>query len=315
MPARLRHIAVLATLLGLACKPPESSSTPSEPPPPTEPAPAPALDTAEVPETTNTGILEEQDFAALHQLTDEKAPAPKGEELELAGARVYLSLPENAEAPLPAVVVIHEWWGLNEHIKHWTDRLAEDGYAALAVDLYGGQVATDRETALALMKGVDEARAKEILDAAHQFLAKDDRVKADKRGVVGWCFGGGWSLQQALNHPDLDAAVVYYGRLETDPKVLGTISAPVMGVFGNQDAGIPPAAVDAFADAMKDAGKSLTVYRYDAQHAFANPSSGRYNPEAAASAWGHAREFFAEHLKREAGGSDVEGCPTCKADD
>ncbi|MEM7154402.1 MAG: dienelactone hydrolase family protein [Myxococcota bacterium] len=305
MPARLCHIACLATLLGLACKPPGTPTEPTEEPLP-QPVPAPALDTAEVPETTNTGILDEADFAALHQLTDDKAPLPRGEELELAGARVYLSLPAEATAPLPAVVVIHEWWGLNEHIKHWTDRLAEDGYAALAVDLYGGQVATDRETALALMKGVDEARAQEILAAAHQFLADDGRVKADKRGVVGWCFGGGWSLQHALSHPDLDAAVIYYGRLETDPKVLGTINAPVMGVFGNQDAGIPPAAVDAFADGMKDAGKSLTVHRYDAQHAFANPSSGRYNPEAAEDAWGHARAFFSEHLKGESGGSDTE---------
>ena len=94
--------------------------------------------------------------------------------------------------------------------------------------------------------------------------------------------------------------MIYYGRLETDPAVLSSITAPVMGVFGNEDAGIPPAAVDAFAEAMDKAGKSLQLHRYDAQHAFANPSSGRYNPTAAEDAWGHTRAFFAEHLRGEA---------------
>ncbi|MCH9685267.1 MAG: dienelactone hydrolase family protein [Deltaproteobacteria bacterium] len=285
----------LVSLLLLACAKP---TAPSEPEPPAEAQPeAPVAEAQpEVPDTTQTGILSEQDFAALHELTDAKAPEPRGVELEIAGARAYLSLPEGATAPLPAVLVIHEWWGLNEHIKHWTDRLAADGYAALAIDLYGGQVATDRETALALMKGVDEKVARETLDAAHRFLSEDERVGASKRGVIGWCFGGGWSLQHALSQPDLDAAIVYYGMLETDPKALAPIQAPVMGVFGNQDAGIPPASVDAFDAAMKEAGKALTVHRYDAQHAFANPSSGRYNAEAAEDAWAHARAFLGEHL-------------------
>lgn len=262
-----------------------------------------ALDTAapsdEIPVTTNTGILSEEDFAALHELTDAEAPPPRGVPIELAGGTAYLSLPEDASAPLPAVLVIHEWWGLNDHIRHWTDRLAADGYAALAIDLYDGAVATERDHALELMKGVDEARARAILDAAHRFLAEDPRIGASKRAVVGWCFGGGWSLQHALTQPELSAAVVYYGRLETDPAVLAKIQAPVMGVFGNQDAGIPPAAVDGFAAAMKDAGKSLQVHRYDAQHAFANPSSGRYNPEAAEDAWVHARAFLGRHLRGE----------------
>ncbi len=294
-PSRV-FAACLTSALALACAPPTQPTT-EQPEADGNPLPEAA---AEPPvETTNTGILSEQDFAALHELTDAKAPAPRGEEIQLAGARAYLSLPPDATGPLPAVVVIHEWWGLNEHIKHWTDRLAADGYAALAVDLYGGQVATDRETALALMKGVDETAAREILAAAHLFLSEDERIKAPKRGVIGWCFGGGWSLQHALQQADLDAAVIYYGMLETDPAVLSSIQAPVMGVFGNQDAGIPPTAVDAFAGAMEDAGKDLTVHRYDAQHAFANPSSGRYNPEAAEQAWAHAREFFGKHLREQ----------------
>ena len=96
-------------------------------------------------DTGLTGSISEEQFMALHDLTTEKAPAPKGEMIDLAGGRAYLSLPEKAQAPLPGIVVIHEWWGLNDHIKHWADRLAAEGYAALAVDLYGGKVATESE--------------------------------------------------------------------------------------------------------------------------------------------------------------------------
>lgn len=302
-------VALVASLATLACQgSPQATSTAVEPPvePPTsepgtkEEAEAEAGKTGDAPLVmTNTGILSEEEFAALHTLTDAKAPPPKGVEIELPGtsAKAYLSLPEGAKAPLPGVVVIHEWWGLNDHIRHFTDRLAADGYAALAVDLYGGKVATTPEEAMATMKKADDATAVKILTAAHRFLAEDSRVKASKRGVIGWCFGGGWSLQQAIMQPDLDAAVIYYGRLETDPKVLAKIHAPVMGVFGNEDEGIPPAAVDAFAKAMKDAGKSLELYRYDAPHAFANPSSGNYDTKAAEDAFGHVRAFLGKRLK------------------
>jgi len=134
-------------------------------------------------------------------------------------------LPEGATAPLPAVIVIHEWWGLNDHVRHWADRLAADGYAALAVDLYGGKVATTPDEAMAAMKSVDEAKAKakSMLAAAHRFLADDPRIDAKRRGVIGWCFGGAWSLQHAIAEADLDAAVIYYGRLSTEPAQLAKI--------------------------------------------------------------------------------------------
>jgi carboxymethylenebutenolidase len=244
-----------------------------------------------------TGVLDEDAFKALHELKADAAPAPKGEEIELAGAKAYLSLPEDAAGPLPAVIVIHEWWGLNQHIKYWADRLAADGYAALAVDLYAGEVAETPEDAMKLMKGVDEARGLEIIKAAHAHLASDERIKASKRGVIGWCFGGGWSLQTAINVTELDAAIIYYGRLVEDEKQLSTIEAPLMGVFGNQDQGIPVEAVDGFEAAVKKAGKDIEVHRYDANHAFANPSSARYDHESATQAWEKTQAFFAEHLK------------------
>jgi carboxymethylenebutenolidase len=284
------HLAfVLAFVVHAAC-----DRSPSDPATTSPPSDGTAKET---PPMGNTGVLDEESFKALHELRDDRSPPPRGIEIELAGSRAYLSLPESSSPPLPAVVVIHEWWGLNDHIRHWTDRLAADGYAALAVDLYGGKVATTPEQAMEMMKAVDEAKVRKLLGAAHRFLAEDPRVKAPKRGVIGWCFGGGWSLQQAIMQPDLDAAVIYYGRLDTDPTVLAKIAAPVMGVFGNQDKGIPPEAVDEFAKAMKQAGESLELHRYDAPHGFANPSGAHYDAKAAEDAWGNVRAFFAEHLR------------------
>ncbi|MCA9699585.1 MAG: dienelactone hydrolase family protein, partial [Myxococcales bacterium] len=244
-----------------------------------------------------TGLVDEETFKALHQLSEAETPTLHGQTIDLAGTKAYLSLPADASGPLPAVVVIHEWWGLNDHIRHWSDRLAADGYAALAVDLYGGQVATDPEGAMSLMKAVDQGKATAVLTAAHEFLAADPRVSAKKRGVIGWCFGGGWSLRQAIAHPDLDAAVIYYGHPVTDPAELGKIEASLLGVFANQDQAIPPASVDEFVSALEAAGKTIELYRYDAVHAFANPSSANYDQASAGDAWEHVRAFLARELK------------------
>jgi carboxymethylenebutenolidase len=235
----------------------------------------------------------------MHELTGDAAPPARGEAIEIAGTQAYLSLPEGEKpaAGWPAIIVIHEWWGLNDHIRHWTDRFAADGYAAVAVDLYAGKVATTPEEAMALVKSVDEAHAKKVLAAAHAFLAADPRVSASKRGVIGWCFGGGWSLQHAIATPDLDAAVLYYGRLVEDEAELKKIKAPVLAIFGDKDKSIPIEAVERFEAAMKQAGRSIAVQRYDAEHAFANPSSPRYEQAAASDAWEKTRSFFAQHLR------------------
>lgn len=289
----LSLVAWSASTLPACDKGEEASSSP-------EPAPAVAeSDEAGSKPMGLTGVLNEADFAALHELRAEDAPPPKGQMIELAGGKAYLSLPPDASAPLPAVLVIHEWWGLNQHIKYWADRLAADGYAALAVDLYDGKVAETPEDAMKLMKGVDEARAKEIIAAANALLTGDERIKAQKHGSIGWCFGGGWSLQTAIATPELDAAVIYYGRLVDDPEQLSSINAPMMGVFGNLDTGIPPESVDAFEKAMGEAGKPIEVHRYEANHAFANPSSGRYDRDAAGEAWEKTRAFLSKHLKGE----------------
>jgi carboxymethylenebutenolidase len=254
---------------------------------------------AETPSSGLTGILDEEAFKALHQLTGESAPELHGEDITLAGTKAYLSIPKDVSAPMPAVIVIHEWWGLNDHVKHWTDRLAEDGYVAIAVDLYGGQVATDPDAAMTLMKAVDENTAHAILSAAKGYLAGDPRFAVEKQAVIGWCFGGAWSLREAIADPDLDAAVIYYGHPITDAAALAKINAPMLGVFANQDESIPPAAVDEFVKAVETAGKSIEIHRYDAVHAFANPSNPKYDQKSAADAWNHVRAFLAKHLKGE----------------
>ena len=263
-----------------------------DPPPTTAPPPLPAFEKGEM---RWTGVLDEKDFAALHELTGDKAPEPEGEMVEIGEDKAYLSLPDG-KGPFPAILVIHEWWGLNDHIKHWADRLAADGYAALAVDLYAGVVAQERAEALAAMQAIDEDAALAALRAAHEFLVDDERIEAPRTACIGWCFGGGWSLQLAIAEPDLDAAVVYYGRLISEPSRLERISAPMLAVFGNQDRGIPPEQVDAFEKAMKKARRELKVLRYDANHAFANPSSARYQPESATAAWTEVRKFLDARL-------------------
>jgi carboxymethylenebutenolidase len=282
---------LLAAVLLAGCSPSGKEEAPQE-------AKTPETETPSTP--ARTGILSEEEFKALHELREDHPPVSMGETIELAGARAYLSLPDE-DPPVPGVVVIHEWWGLNENIKHWSDRLAADGYAALAVDLYEGRVADNRDSAMAYMQSVTDQRAHEILQAAHGFLAEDERIQAPMRGCIGWCFGGGWSLQHALNTPDLNAAVIYYGQLESDPDTLAHINAHICGIFANQDRGIPSEQVDEFVEALETVGVPHSIHRYDAEHAFANPSSARYNEEAASDAWNRVRSFLANHLK--SGGS------------
>jgi carboxymethylenebutenolidase len=268
---------------------PDKATTPA-----TNPAPASGSPVTVSP--SSTGALTEEQFKALHQLaeTDQRG---KGEWITVGGARAYLSLPPGAKGPLPAIVVIHEWWGLNHNIELWSDRIAGLGWAALAIDLYGGKVAKTPDEAMAAMKTVDDAAAAKVIDAAFDFLAKDPRVSARKKAVIGWCFGGGWSLQASLAHPDLDGTIIYYGMLDPDPAHLAKIHGKVLGIFGNQDQHITPASVDAFEKGLQAAGVSATIYRYDAPHAFANPSNPAYNEKAAANAWDHVQEFLGELAK------------------
>jgi carboxymethylenebutenolidase len=221
-------------------------------------------------------------------------------EVQGKAARGYLARLQTppAGAHLPGLIVIHEWWGLNDNIKAATRRLAGEGYAALAVDLYGGKVADTPDDAKQLMGGVMANRdaAIAVLRAAQDFLK---RQGAPKIGVIGWCFGGGWSLQTALEIPQgIDAAVVYYGQPEKDRARLERLRAPLLGLYGANDQSIPPAAVHEMEATLKQLGKSVEVHVYDgAGHAFANPSGTNYRPAAADDAWQRTVAFFKQHLK------------------
>lgn len=212
----------------------------------------------------------------------------------------YLARPADAGGPLPGLIVIHEWWGLNANVRAMAERLAGEGYLALAVDLYGGEVAESPERARELV-GAAMQRAPDLqenLRQAYAFLA--DTSGAPRVGTIGWCFGGGWSLQAALLLPDeLDAAVIYYGRLVTERERLATLAMPVLGIFGSEDRSIPVAAVRAFEATLVELGKSVEVHVYEgADHAFANPSGTRYDAAAAEDAWRQTTAFLARHLLR-----------------
>jgi carboxymethylenebutenolidase len=159
------------------------------------------------------------------------------------------------KGPFPGLVVIHEWWGLNDWVKEQASKLADQGYASLAIDLYRGNSATDPSEAHELMRGLPEDRAVRDLEAAVEFLKSQKNVKPDKIGSIGWCMGGGYSLAAALNEPTLAATVINYGRLATDPENLKKINAAILGNFGGQDRGIPVESVRAFEAALKQMGK------------------------------------------------------------
>ena len=209
----------------------------------------------------------------------------------------YVAHPK-AEVPKAGLIVIHEWWGLNDNVKAMARRLAGAGYLALAVDLYEGEVAEDRDEASRLARGSGE-RTEQLLDNLHQAIEHLRSAGVERIGVIGWCFGGGWSLRTALAFPDqVDAAVIYYGRLTTDTAELEALSSPVLGIFGALDDGIPVATVKEFQAALGALDKEATIHIYeDADHAFANPSGTRYNETAAEDAWAKTLAFFSLHLE------------------
>jgi len=209
----------------------------------------------------------------------------------------FLARPPEWTPGGPALIVIHEWWGLNDNIRTMARRLADEGYLSLAVDLYGGAVAASPEQARELMQAVNEDTALANLDQAYSFLAEDEQ--AGKVGSIGWCFGGGWSLRTALLLPDkLDAAVIYYGHLTADPDQLATLGLPILGHFGEADQGIPIDQVRNFEQVLDDVGADATIYVYPgAGHAFANPSGRNYEAAAAETSWQRTVQFCNQSLK------------------
>ena len=210
-------------------------------------------------------------------------------------ANGYLAKPSE-DGKYPAVVMIHEWWGLNENIKDMAEKLASHGYVVLAVDLYDGNVATTSDEARELRSSFEEQYWLDNMNTASMYL--EENYSPDKIGSIGWCFGGGQSLNLAINNDEMDATVIYYGQLVTESDQLSKIEWPILGIFAELDQGIPPERVNEFESALNELEIQNEIHIYpDVNHAFANPSGDRYAPEASMDAWKKTLSFLEMNLK------------------
>jgi len=214
--------------------------------------------------------------------------------------RAYLALPPG-EGTHPAIIVIHEWWGLVDWVKQQSDSLAKHGYIALAVDLYHGKATEDQAVAHQLMSGLAEDEALRTLRDATDFLRGRSDVRANAIGVIGWCMGGKYSIRLAAADPGIRACVMYYGTPITDENSIREIQAAVLGNFGGEDQGPAPGQVREFEKALKKAGKRVDFKIYPgAGHAFANVNNpwGGYREAAAKDAWKRTLGFLDRELRR-----------------
>ena len=203
----------------------------------------------------------------------------------------FLKAPKKSDKWL---FVYQEWWGLNDHIKQSAEKLYKDlgDVNVLALDMYDGQIATTPQEAGKFMQSASKERLTAITKGAIKYAGGKAKIAS-----IGWCFGGMLSLQTAiLGGKQVVGCVMYYGRPEQDVEKLKAINTDVLGIFGSQDQGIPPATVAQFEENMKTAGKKVTIKMYDAVHAFANPSNAKYDAVAAADAYKNALGYLKSKL-------------------
>lgn len=243
-------------------------------------------------------------------LSNNSIPLYKEDVVYYQNTSGYLVYPQNTSSQgndtgpnLPGIVVIHEWWGLDDHIKNMADELANEGYAVLAVDLYNGEVATSPDQAMSLVSAVrdNQNESNSNMLAAVDYLKSLPNVDPSKIASVGWCFGGGQALQLALNaNPEdpMAATVLYYGNLVTDPQQLAKIKGPVLGIFGSEDQSIPVSEVRDFEEALNANNITNSIYIYEGVgHAFANPTGESFAPNELKDAWQKTIEFLSSNLK------------------
>lgn len=222
-----------------------------------------------------------QAAASLQTLT---AKTPSGRTVS-----AYLALPERK--PAGGIMIVHEFWGLNDQIKSVAAELANNGFAALAIDLYHGKSTKDATAAQALMGQVNSEEATETTVTWIDRLYGMKEVNG-KVATLGFCFGGGWSLNASLAHP-VDATVIYYGLCNKSAAELKKLKGPVLGHFAGLDKWINPPMVDGFEAALKADGHPAEIYRYaDANHAFANPTWQNYQKADARLAWDRTTAFL-----------------------
>ncbi len=221
------------------------------------------------------------------------------ENIDQGNFKGYLARPSD-NGTYPGVVMIHEWWGLNSGIKYMADILASHGYAVLAVDLYNGSVAETSQRAGELSGEVRnnlETHVQEMEDAT-EWLKDRSYVDGENVASLGWCFGGGMSLQLSLSGEPLAGTVIYYGTLTDNQTELERIQWPVLGIFGGEDGNINPEMVKGFNQSLTELGKEKQIYIYEGVgHAFANPSGERFAPEETRDAWNRTLNFLEENLK------------------
>ena len=218
------------------------------------------------------------------------------------GQSVQGYLAEPASATAPAVVVIQEWWGLNAQIKGVADRMAAAGYRALVPDLYRGKVALEAKEAEHLMGNLDfgDAASQDVRGAVQHLKARSGKV-----GVTGFCLGGALTVLAAVNVPEADAGVIWYGFPPLEYVDAPKIKAPLLGHFAVEDVPFPIATVDTLEEKLRAAGVRFEFHRYQAKHAFANETlvgdrklpMAEYNAPAAELAWTRTLQFFGRHLR------------------
>jgi carboxymethylenebutenolidase len=218
------------------------------------------------------------------------------------GYLVYPVSTNDSQRKLPAVVMIHEWWGLNQNIKDMANLLAKNGFVVLAADLYHGKVTDNPQLAMELVQTARDNQNSSTanLQAAVKYLSSAPNVDNKKIVSLGWCFGGGQSLQLALNsqeHP-LAATILYYGTpLVTDNESISKIKWPVLGIFGDKDEAIPIAEINQFRSSLNESGIKNEIHVYSGVgHAFANPSGDSYAPEETADAWQRTLSFLKKYV-------------------
>ncbi|MEU3791365.1 dienelactone hydrolase family protein [Streptomyces fructofermentans] len=226
------------------------------------------------------------------------APAHQNVTFPSAGttAHGYLALPPSGRGP--GVIVIQEWWGLTDHIADVTDRLAKEGFVALAPDLYGGNVAHDGAEALRMMRDLPVPRGVELLSGAVDHLLALPEVTSAKVGSVGFCMGGGFVLHQAATDPRVGAAVPFYGVLQGEAPDFSGLGAQILGHYGERDTSIPVDSLGALADTIREQSGITPDFRvYPAGHAFFNDGRPEaHDPESSALAWRATVDFLHARL-------------------
>jgi carboxymethylenebutenolidase len=218
----------------------------------------------------------------------------------------YFVAPEDMFEPLPAIIMIHEWWGLNDEVRAKADQLAAAGYIVFAVDLFGGKTATTPSAARSLMLSVveDPESASENLQSAYRFVS--ETANAPAVATLGWRFGGTWALNTALLLPDnIAAVVIYYAQVTADEEKLGPLGASVLGLFAGDDSSVRRESAEAFKSALQRLRKDYDIHIYDGvRQGFMNEDATNYDRNAADDAWQRTTEFLQLHL---VGHSDAGG--------